>query len=89
MQIIQNLYKIHFARDLIADVRAKISGNLEKLLVALLTPATEYLARELHDAIYTTLGTDEDAIIEILCPRSNAEINAIKDAYQKRKLYEA
>ena len=32
------------------------------------------------------LGTDEGVLIEILCTRSNAEINAIKQSYQRREL---
>lgn len=32
------------------------------------------------------LGTDEGVLIEILSTRTNAEINAIKQSYQKREL---
>lgn len=32
------------------------------------------------------MGTDEDTLIEILCTRSNAELTAIKEAFQRSKL---
>lgn len=36
--------------------------------------------------LFQGLGTDEGVLIEILCTRTNAEINAIKHSYQKREL---
>lgn len=32
-------------------------------------------------------GTDEKVLIEILCPKSNEEINAIKAAYHKGRCF--
>ena len=31
------------------------------------------------------LGTDEDALIEVLCTRDNDQMNALKEAYTRRK----
>lgn len=68
--------------DLIDDIRSDTSGNFQKLLVALLTPISEFLARELHNAI-AGLGTDEEVLIEMLCPSSNRQIQSMKEAYKR------
>jgi annexin A7/11 len=75
------MFKTHFGKDLIEDVKSECSGNFENLLVALLTPTITYYVTELHDA-FAGIGTDEDVLIEILCTMSNYEINVIKNAYQ-------
>lgn len=75
-------YKTHFGMDLIDDIRSDTSGNFQKLLIALLTPVSEFLARELHNAI-AGLGTDEDVLIELLCPSSNRQIQSMKEAYKR------
>jgi hypothetical protein len=48
----------------------------------MMTPWPTFLATELRRAMKGA-GTDESTLIEILCTRSNADIKAIKDAYQK------
>ena len=47
-----------------------------------MTPLDEFLAAEVKDAIKGA-GTNESVLIEIICTRSNAEIAAIKAAYQR------
>ncbi|XP_052776736.1 annexin A13-like [Mya arenaria] len=68
-------------RDLRADLKSELSGRFLDLVLALLELPVNYDAKELKAAI-KGLGTDEDALIEILCSRSNAQILAIKKAYK-------
>jgi annexin A7/11 len=53
---------------------------MEEAVVALMSPTIPYLAQELRHTMKGA-GTDESALIEILC-RTNAEIRAIKAAYE-------
>jgi annexin A7/11 len=71
-----------FGKDLMSDIKSETSGNFEKVLVALLTPLDHYFAKILHDAIQG-LGTDEEALIEVLCTSSNHVINSIRTLYEK------
>ncbi|XP_064473217.1 annexin-B12-like isoform X2 [Ornithodoros turicata] len=73
-------FKQAFGRDMRADIKSELRGKFEDVMVGLLYPIHEYMAMECRKAI-KGLGTDEEALIEILCTRPNAEINAIKEAY--------
>lgn len=75
-------YKTHFGRDLLEDVRSETSGKFETVLCALLLPRLDFYVKELNDAM-AGLGTDEDALVEILCSLSNYEIQAIKHHYKQ------
>lgn len=81
-QTILTTYKQMLGRDLVKDLKSELSGKFEDVIVGLMTPLHEFLASEVKSAL-KGLGTDEDCLIEILCTRSNAEIAAIKAAYQK------
>lgn len=78
------MYKTHFGKDLVDDIRSDTSGNFGKILNSLLTPTTEFYAKELHDAV-AGIGTDDDALIDVICPSSNREIQSIKETYKRRK----
>jgi len=63
-------------------LKSELSGKFEDLIVGLMTPTYDFLAKEIHNAI-DGIGTNEETIIEIICTASNAEINNIKMAYHK------
>uniref|UniRef100_A0A8C5Y975 Annexin n=1 Tax=Microcebus murinus TaxID=30608 RepID=A0A8C5Y975_MICMU len=80
-QIRQN-FKSHFGRDLMADLKSELSGDLARLILGLMMPPAHYDAKQLKKAMEGA-GTDEKALIEILATRTNAEIRAINEAYKE------
>ncbi|XP_050531616.1 annexin B9-like isoform X2 [Daktulosphaira vitifoliae] len=75
-------FKTMYGKDLISDLKSELSGKFEDLVVALMTPTYDYLAKELRYAM-EGIGTNEETVIEIICTASNSEIVNIKSAYQK------
>jgi hypothetical protein len=81
-QDIKNRFKTMYGKDLIHEIKSELSGHLEMLAVGLLKTPSEFDAQELRDAMQGA-GTDERALIEILCTRSNKEIQDIKIMYKQ------
>jgi len=71
-----------FGKKLEDSLKSELGGHYEDVVLALFKKPYEYEASELHHAIKGA-GTDEGCLIEILCTRSNAEIEEIKAAYKK------
>ncbi|XP_076440760.1 annexin A5-like [Babylonia areolata] len=78
---IAEAYKVAYGKDLIDDLKDELGGNFETLCVALLIAPRLYDAKELHDAV-CGVGTDETVLTEIMCMRTNEEIQQIKEAYK-------
>lgn len=78
---IMEKYKNLFGRDLVDDLKSELGGKLESVILGLMTPMHQFLAQELKGAMKGA-GTDEDTLIEILCTRSNDEINKIKECFK-------
>lgn len=74
-----------FGKDLVDELKSELGGNFEDAVVAMFQETVEFDAWVLHDAI-SGGGTDEKALLEILCTRSNQEIEAIREKYTE--LYE-
>jgi annexin A7/11 len=75
-------FKRQFNRDLIKDLKSELSGNMENATIALFQDPITYDCFSLNKAM-KGLGTNEDTLIEILCTRTNKEINEIKQKYAR------
>lgn len=73
-------FKTGYGKDLISDIKSECGNNFLNLLLALLTPLTEFYCTEIHDAMAGT-GTDEETLIEIFCALPNHQIHAINHCY--------
>ncbi|CAH1795085.1 unnamed protein product [Owenia fusiformis] len=80
-QEISLLFKTMYGKDLIKELKSELGGKLEDVILGMMMPRDDYDASELRRAM-KGIGTDEEVLIEILCTRSNAEINAIKQSYK-------
>ncbi|XP_049633968.1 annexin A6 [Suncus etruscus] len=81
-QQLRQTFKSHFGRDLMADLKSEISGDLARLILGLMMTPAHYDAKQLKKAMEGA-GTDEKTLIEILTTRNNEEIRAINEAYKE------
>uniref|UniRef100_K7GGQ3 Annexin n=1 Tax=Pelodiscus sinensis TaxID=13735 RepID=K7GGQ3_PELSI len=80
-QKIKAAFKTMYGKDLIKDLKSELSGNMEELILALFMPPTYYDAWSLRHAMKGA-GTQERVLIEILCTRTNQEIQNIVRTYK-------
>ncbi|KAK2568902.1 Annexin A6 [Acropora cervicornis] len=77
-------YKQKHYQDLLETVKPILDEEqLQDAMESLFMEASSYDAKLLYNAI-KGLGTDEDILIEILCARNNAEMEAIRKTYSNR-----
>ncbi|XP_007902812.2 LOW QUALITY PROTEIN: annexin A7 [Callorhinchus milii] len=80
-QKIKLAFKTLYGKDLIKDLKSELSGNMEELIIALFMPTTYYDAWSVRKAMEGA-GTQDRVLIEILCTRSNHEIQEIVRCYK-------
>ena len=81
-QIIKQEYQNLYNSDLIQDLQKELSGHFEEVVVALFYTPIDYDCYQLRKAV-KGLGTDEEALIEILAIRTPHEIEQIKQRYSE------
>ncbi|XP_077372999.1 annexin A2-like isoform X2 [Festucalex cinctus] len=82
-------YEKRAKKDMISALKGALSGSLESVILGLMKSTSQYDASAIRGSI-KGLGTDEETLIEILCSRSNSELQEIKQVYKelfKKDLY--
>ena len=69
-QEIKKQFKLMYGKELISDLKSELGGNFENLVIAMMDPLPVFLAKCLRRAM-KGVGTDEEVLIEVICPRSN------------------
>ncbi|KAG6932009.1 annexin A3 [Chelydra serpentina] len=79
-QLIAKEYRAASGKDLKDDLKSDLSGNLERVMVALVTPPAVFDAKQLKKSMKGS-GTNEKALIEILASRSSKQMKEVSQAY--------
>lgn len=82
-QQIKTFFETEFERDFIDDLKSELGGKFEDVIVALMAPPVDFLCKHLHNAM-AGMGTDEETLVEILCTKSNEEMQEIVTAYEAK-----
>ncbi|XP_011358589.1 annexin A10 [Pteropus medius] len=78
--VIAEAYQSMYGRDLIGDLKEKLSDHFKDVMVGLMYPPPSYDAHELWHAMKGA-GTEENCLIDILASRTKGEIFQMQEAY--------
>lgn len=82
MALLRETFSLRLSRDLESDINSETSGDFRATLRALIAGPLMQDVYNVREAV-AGMGTNENVLNDILLNRSNADINAIKKAYQK------
>lgn len=80
-QAISEWFLRDLGRDLLKDLKSELGGKFEDVIVGLMSPPIDYLCEQLHKSM-AGMGTDEAALIEIICPQTNEAMKEIVRRYE-------
>ncbi|XP_012870596.1 PREDICTED: annexin A9 [Dipodomys ordii] len=80
-QLISRAFQERTQQDLLKSLQAALSGNLERIVVALLQPPAQFDAQELRTALKAS-GSAEDVAMEILATRAPARLQECLAVYK-------
>ncbi|ERE90785.1 annexin A9 [Cricetulus griseus] len=80
-QLISRAFQERTKQDLLKSLQAALSGNLEKIVVALLQPAAQFDAQELRTALKAS-GSAKDVALEILATRAAPRLQECLAVYK-------
>ena len=83
--VIKLKYVEKHERSLIDDLRRELRGKHEKLCVGLWLEPGHYDAECVKNAL-GRISTDEDALAEVICTRTNAQLKAMKVLWKRKGL---
>lgn len=83
MAAVRATYSQHIKRDLYRDVKSETSGYLRQGLLAVIDGPLMHDAVSVRDSVEGA-GTKEWLLNDVVLGRSNADLNAIKSAYETR-----
>lgn len=79
-QAIRHSFQSVFSKDVVVEIEKETSRHFKGVLIGLMRTQIEVRAWHLHKAIHG-LGTDENALIDVLCLSTNQEIEEVKYQY--------
>lgn len=82
---ISQVFKTSYGKDLIRNIESETSGNFRQVLVALLQRPMVVEAIHLRESV-AGMGTDENALIDVVCTKTNTEMMELKQTYLQCKL---
>jgi len=81
LQEVKRVFNAKYGKTLESWIKGDTSGRYQDLLLALIHSKAEYDAHLIKNAV-KGLGTNDEALVEAICTRTNQDLIEMKQAYQ-------